>query len=171
MKDYLAIGQVLKPHGIKGGIKVRVLSDHPDRFHDEKHIYRMQNNEYVKVNIESVSGEGDSTILFLDGVNSREDVEAMRREFFYIKRSEAKPLPEGNYYISDLMGCKVVDTNEKELGKIVDIMQTGAVDVYTVKKDGKELLFPALKRLLTKVDIENRLIIVDAQVLKEVADI
>ncbi len=171
MKDYLAIGQAVKPHGIKGGIKVRVLSDYPDRFHDEKYIYRLQNNEYVKMNIQSVSGEGDSTILFLDGIKSREDVEAMRRELFYIKRSEAKPLPKGNYYISDLMGCKVLDTNEKELGNIVDVMQAGAVDVYTVKKNGKILLFPALKRLLIKVDIENKLIVVDAEVLKEVADI
>ncbi|MFZ5975904.1 MAG: ribosome maturation factor RimM [Bacillota bacterium] len=171
MEQFLVIGQVLRPHGVKGDVKVRVLSDVKDRFRGLRHIYMKLNDVYERRHIVSVLGEGDQTIVRLEGVSSRDAAEALRAQYIYVNREDAIPLQKDSYFICDLIGCAVADTEGDELGTLTDIMQSGAADVYVVQKDGRELLFPALKRLLVKVDIENRRIVVDAGVLKEVADI
>jgi 16S rRNA processing protein RimM len=171
MDKYLVIGQVLRPHGVKGGVKVRVLSDAPDRFSGLGYVYLKRGGAYERVPVDSVLGEGERTVVNLRGVNGRDAAEALRGEYLYVRREDAPPLPKDAYYVCDLVGCAVYDTEGAALGTLFDVLQTGAADVYVVKKDGRELLFPALRRLLVTVDIGRRRIVVDANVLREVADV
>ncbi len=85
-----------------------------------------------------------------------EMAERYRNKYLMIKREAAKALEADTYYIADLIGCTVVDTENKELGKIYDVIETGSNDVYWVKGSGKEeVLIPALKDIVVNVDIEN----------------
>jgi 16S rRNA processing protein RimM len=171
MEEYLAAGQVVRPHGVKGAVKVRVLSDDPGRFRGLERVYLEKSGGHEPVRVVSASGEGDNTIVFLEGANSRDAAEALRGAFLYVRRDQALPLPEGSWYISDLIGCVVEDSEGNALGILKDVMQAGAADVYVVHGGGRELLFPALKRLLLDVDVRAKKIVVDAAVLKEVADV
>ena len=171
MDKYLVIGQVLRPHGVKGGVKVRVLSDAPDRFTGLWHIYMKRRDTYERVPVDAVSGEGERTVVLFKGVADRDAAEALRGEYLYVRRADADSLPEGSYYVCDLIGCAVSDTEGNSLGTLSAVMQTGAADVFVVKNEGKELLFPALRRLLVTVDVERQRIVVDARVLREVADL
>jgi 16S rRNA processing protein RimM len=171
MDKYLAIGKILRPHGVKGGVKVRVLSDAPDRFTGLGHIYMKRRDTYERVPVDAVSGEGERTVVMFKGVADRDAAEALRGEYLYVRRADADSLPEGSNYVCDLIGCVVSDTEGNSLGTLVDVLQTGAADVYIVKSGGKELLFPALKRLLVTIDVQQKRIVVDARVLREVADL
>lgn len=171
MEEYLAAGQIVRPHGVKGAVKVRVLSDDPARFKGLRHVYLEKSGGYGPVRVLSASGEGDNTVVTLEGAGDRDAAEALRGAFLYVRRDEAPPLPEGSWYISDLMGCAVEDSDGNALGILKDVMQSGAADVYVVRDGERELLFPALKRLLLEVDVRAKKIVVDAAVLKEVADV
>ena len=84
-----------------------------------------------------------------------------------MERANASKRPEGRYFISDIIGCAVTDTEGKQYGKLTDVLETGANDVYVIKGD-KTLMVPALKKLLSSVDIQAKAIVLDAAVLEEV---
>ena len=91
----------------------------------------------------------------------------LRDHYICVDREHAVKLPEGRYFVVDLIGCTVSDTNGNDLGKLTDVLETGANDVYVISGE-KNLMVPALKKLLHKVDIENKHIDLDAAVLEEV---
>ena len=90
-----------------------------------------------------------------------------RNLYICVDRANAIKLPEGRYFISDIIGCAVTDTEGKQYGKLTDVLETGANDVYVIKGD-KTLMVPALKKLLSSVDIQAKAIVLDAAVLEEV---
>ena len=99
-------------------------------------------------------------ILKLKDVNTMNDAEELRNSIITIKRSK-KELPAGTYYIADLIGLDVYTDEGNLLGKVTDIYNTGANDIYTVKTlEGKEVLLPAIKDVIKQVDLQNEKIIV-----------
>jgi len=172
MNEYLRIGVVLKPQGVKGELKVQPLTDDPHRFAALKEVYiESKNGGHTPVGVASVSVREDAVYLTLTGVNDRNDAERLRNTYLCVDRSHAVKLPKGRYFVCDLIGCKVVDTNGCELGTLSDVLQTGAADVYAVRGASKDKNFmvPALKKLLHSVDVEAKCIILDAEVLPQVA--
>ena len=109
----------------------------------------------------------DAVMLWLSASESREQAEMLRDHYICVDREHAVKLPEGRYFVVDLIGCTVVDTNGNELGKLTDVLETGANDVYVISGE-KNLMVPALKKLLHKVDVESKHIELDAAVLEEV---
>ena len=164
-KDLLIVGEVVKPQGIKGEVKVMALTDDPRQLSERPSVLL----HGKVVNVLSSRVDKGMVVLRLEGVEDRDAAENLRGQKLYIQRNEAEPLPEGHYYIVDLLGCTVSDDAGKELGILNDILQNGPKDVYIVKGQKGTVLFPALKDLLLDIDIHAKRIMVSAGRLGEVA--
>lgn len=157
MTEFLRIGQIINTHGVMGDVKVMPLTDDMMRFKKLKEVYLNGN----KVKIENVKFLKDKVVLKLEGINSMNEAEKykFKRPYLEVRRDEAIELPEDTYFIADLIGCVVKDTEGFEYGKIADVIKTGANDVYWVKGN-KEILVPALKEFAPEVDVKNKLVII-----------
>ncbi len=161
MKKYLKAGTITQPFGIKGETKVYPLTDDPALFKKLKKVYMEKSGEYVEYQIESARMALPLVIVKLKGIDTPEDVRAYRQKDLYILREDASPLAEGEYYFADIIGMEVVDDTGVNRGKITDILQTGANDVYEITADdGSSFLLPAIKDCIIKVDMaENKILI------------
>lgn len=168
MKEYVKIGFVLKPQGVRGEIKVEPLTDNPDRFYDLDKV--MCQGKQIKQSyiVESCAVRMGSVYLKLQGIHDRTAAEALRGSYLCVSKEHAIELPEGHHFIFDLIGCEIIDTMGQRLGILKEILQNGAADVYVIKGE-RGCLLPALRRLIVSEDIESKQIIVDATVLSEVA--
>ena len=162
LSPYLLIGEILKPQGLNGQVKLRPLTDDPRRFSALDHAYFCEHGEYRRVTADAPAVRGEFAFLRLDGASSREDAEKQRGQKIYIDRDSAAVLNADANFIEDLIGCAVVGTDGSAIGKLTDIMQPGANDVYVIQTPRGELLLPALKAVVPSVDAEARVILVDA---------
>ncbi|WP_138295754.1 MULTISPECIES: ribosome maturation factor RimM [unclassified Clostridium] len=168
MQQYMVVGQVLKPQGIKGELKVRPITDDPDRFYDLQEVRIAQGRDYAVYPVQGVRVHEGFCYLRLAGVEDRNAAEALRDQLLYIDRSQAVKLPEGRYFICDLEGCQVVDETGAAIGVLDEVIQTGANDVYMIKGEKQAYMLPALKTLILAVDIEKGMITVRREGLMEV---
>jgi len=167
MKKFLMIGQIVKPQGVRGEIKVLPMTDDPERYLDLEYVFLDEKGE-TQLEVTGARIREGFAYITLDGITDRDQVERMRNMFLYIDRANAAPLPEGRYYVADLIGMQVSDDKGNELGKLVDVMQAGGNDVYEVK--GKRVFrFPAIKKVLKNVDIEEDKLTLDSEVLSQIA--
>ena len=161
MEKYLEIGQIVNTFGIKGQVKVVPFTDDINRFDELKEIFVEKKNELKLFQIEQVSYSKNMVILKLKGIENPEEAEKLRNCYLKIDRKNAKKLPEGTYFIADLIGLEVYTDENILLGKLEDIYNTGSSDIYVIKNDvGKQILLPAIKEVLKQVDLENKKIIV-----------
>ncbi len=164
--EYLKIGLILKPQGIRGEIKVLPLTDDPHRFIGLKQAFLSEEKKPVRIMGARVGK--DAVYLFLEKIYDRTAAESVRGQFIYIDREHAVKLPEGRYFIADLIGCEAVDLNGNRLGILKEVLQPGANDVYIVQRpDGSELLIPVVDAFIKDIDIKSRKITVDASMLQE----
>ena len=161
MEKYLEIGQIVNTFGIKGQVKVKPFTDDINRFDELKEVYVEKKHELKLFQIEKVNYSKNMVILKLKGIETPEQAETLRNSYLKINRKDAKKLPEGTYYIADLIGLDVYTDEVKFLGKVDYIYNAGSSDIYVVKDEqGKEVLLPAIKDVLKQVDLENGKIIV-----------
>lgn len=155
MKDFLSVGQIINTHGVRGELKVYPLTDDIKRFRKLKNVYI----DSVLKNIVWCKLQSDKVILKIEGIDSIEEAQKYKNKYIEVSREEAVKLSEGEYFIADIIGCKVFDSNNTELGTVYDVIKTGSNDVYWVK--GKtEVLVPALKDIVLNIDVnENKIII------------
>lgn len=157
MKDLISIGQITKPHGVRGEVKVLSLTDSLQRFRELDKVLI----DGKEVAITSVKLQSDRAILKLEGVDNMDQADELRNKYLEVKRENAMELDEDSYYIADLLDCVVYDTDGEELGKVYQVIETGSNDVYWVKGEGKkDVLIPALKTIVEEVDIENGKIVI-----------
>lgn len=169
LSEYLLIGQVLRPQGIKGQVKVRPDTDDPERFLDLNSVFLKAGDAFQEVPVEEVSIRPDGVYLRLNGAPDRDAAERQRGLMLYIDRAHAVALEENENFICDLIGCRVVDLQGNELGSIRDVLQPGGNDVYVIKTPRGEMLLPALRHVIPTVDVKNGLVTVDEKRLPEVA--
>ena len=163
MKKFPLIGQAVKPQGVRGEIKVLPATDDVERFCDLENVFLDEKGEICK-KVESARTREGFAYVKLEGVDDRDEAECLRGCSLYIDRAHAVPLPEGRYYISDLIGMRVEDETGAELGRLSDVMQAGGNDVYEVA-GGRTFRFPALKRVLKSVDVENGVYVVSGRAM------
>ncbi|AKA69930.1 ribosome maturation factor RimM [Clostridium scatologenes] len=155
MKQFVTVGQIINTHGIKGELKVYPLTDDLRRFRKLQKVYV----EGVEKSVVWCKLQTDKVILKIEGIDSVEEAMKYKEKYLDVSREDAVKLPEGSYFIADIIGCSVVGENGVEYGKIADVIKTGSNDVYWIK-EGKELLIPALKDIIIDMDIENKKIII-----------
>ncbi len=160
----LVVGTVLKPQGIRGEIKIKPFTDSAETFRAFKRVF-LGGEEYKVLSVRT----GDGFVyLGLRGVPDRNAAELLRGREVTILREEAPALPEGSYYIADLLGSEIVTETGEVLGTLTGITQA-STDVYTMSANGREILFPAAKGVVQQVDVENKKITVDRKRFFEVA--
>ena len=156
MQDKFEVGKIVNTFGIKGEVKVALYTENINNFKKGNKIY--VNNKEMQ--IEKSRLQKNMLILKLKGVDNMTDAEDLRDSIITVERNK-KELPSGTYYIADLIGLDVYTDEGNLLGKIIDIYNTGANDIYTVKTlKGKEVLLPAIKDVIKQVDLQNEKIIV-----------
>ena len=156
MEDLLQVGIITSTHGVRGEVKVYPTTDDPRRFRRLKEVVLDTGKEKLNLEIEGVKFFKQFVILKFKGLDNINDIEKYRQKILYVTRKNAVRLQKDEYFIADLIGLTVQDENGKELGKVKDVIETGANDVYEVEMaDGRSLLLPAIKQCILNVDVEN----------------
>lgn len=149
------IGIIGAPHGVRGEMRARIVSDFPDRVATLSHVYLGPETERRR--LLGVRGSGDATIIRVGGIASRDVAAHYRGMPLYMDIRDVQPLGEDENYWYELIDMLVVTPEGEPLGVLTSILQTGANDVYVVTQpDGKELLLPALKDVILDVDVPNK---------------
>lgn len=167
MEGYLRVGMILRPHGVRGAVKLLPLTEDLSRFRRLKSCFLERDGAYVPIEVQAASPQQDGVILQLSCAHTREEAEGLRNLYVCVDRAHAVKLPPGRYFVTDMIGCRVEDSQGKPLGVLQEVLETGANDVYVIQGD-RQLLVPALKKLLTLVDVAHKRIVLDAAVLEEV---
>lgn len=154
---FVVVGKFRKPHGIQGEIRMSVLTDYPDLISPGKMVYvGPQNQAYT---IKALRWHGGDLLLSLEELPDRTAVEIFRNVMVSMKSSDIPELPEGEYYLHQLVGMEVVTDQDEVLGNLEEILITGANDVYLVRTPaGKELLLPAIDEVVKEIDLEQGMI-------------
>ena len=157
IKEYLEIGKITSTHGIKGEVRVQPWCDSPEFMKKFKTLYFDKKGE-KPVSV-SCRPNGNMVIMKMQGVDTVEEASKYREKILYMKRSDAK-LPEGTWFIQELIDCKVVDADDENIshGILSDVSETGANDVWHITKEDKEYLIPAIPSVVISTDIVEGII-------------
>ncbi len=170
LSEYLLIGEITKPQGIAGEVKVLSHTDDPDRFLNLTQVYVQSGSEYEPKPIAHARVGGGDVFLTFPGVTDRDMAEKLRGLKLYVDRAHAVALSEDENFICDLIGCEAVDTNGNVIGKLVDVLQPGgSTDVYVFDTPRGRMMMPALKAAIPTVDVKARKMVLNADKLQEVA--
>lgn len=151
---FLAVGKLRRPHGLHGEIFMDVLTDFPERLHHGMILY--VGPEYHPLLLTSHRWHGIALLITFEGFETPEQVGELRNQFAYVTAVDRPPLPEGEYYHHQLIGLRVVSEDGEWLGKVTEILTTGANDVYVVRPEiGKEILIPAVDEFIQAIDLER----------------
>lgn len=157
MEELLKVGAITTTHGVRGEVKVFPMTDDVRRFKKCRELILDTEREKKTLKVAGVKFFKQFVILKFEGYDSIEAVEPFRRKELYVTRANAVPLKKDEYFIADLVGLHVVDEQERELGILTDVIETGANDVYAVETpEGKEILFPAIKECILSVDLAEQ---------------
>ncbi len=153
MEKYLEVGKIVTTHGVKGDVKVIPWCDTANFICDFETLYT-KNGEH-SFHVIRARVLGNMAILRFEGIDNPNKAEELRQTVLYIDRDDAK-LPEGSYFVADLIGLSVYDEEGKLYGKIKDVLKTGANDVYEIISDENKLYYiPAIPDVVLNTDIEG----------------
>jgi len=160
---HLILGEVLRPHGVRGELRVRLLTDYPERIDKLESIYLGEdpNGKVTRYTVESMRMNQQYGLLKLKGIDDRTEAERYRQLLVMIDLKNAVPLEAGEFYLYELIGLEVHTESGDVLGTLTEVLETGANDVYVVKgpKYG-EVLVPVLPHTIIKTDIAAKQVIV-----------
>lgn len=164
--DKIVIGKVIKPQGIKGEIKVDITASDKQLASKLKEIY-LDNDSYTVISVKNLV---NGVFFKLKGVDDRNQAELLRGKQVSFKRDKMPKLEEGRYLIADVIGSEII-AGENVVGILENILQYGAADVYVVKgvNNYKDFMFPCLKKVLVKVDTDNKKIYLNNEILEQIA--
>ena len=150
-REYLAVGRVLRPHGVRGGLMVRAYSEAIRSLEPDSPVLLGEDRRPEQV--QSIRPHRGQFLLYLRGCSDREMAETFRDADVQVRLEDAAPLPEGVYYHWQILGLQVVTEQGQSLGELVEILETGANDVYVVRDAaGRERLLPAIRSVVAQVD-------------------
>jgi 16S rRNA processing protein RimM len=147
----LRIGVVVRAHGVRGEIRVRPETDFPERFRTIKRVLVMRGGEPVGHDIQHVRAAGDAFLVKLAGVDTARQARELAGAPLHISAEEASELPEGRFYVDDVIGLEVLSTDGQRLGRVAEVLRTGANDVYVVRGGAREILVPAVRDVVAEL--------------------
>jgi 16S rRNA processing protein RimM len=148
---YLVVGFLRRAHGVQGEMIMDLHTDFPERFRSGRKLF--VGEEHKAMTVEDVRSHAKGLLIKFKGIETPEETARFRNQWVYIKATDAPPLPEGQIYQHELFGFQVLDENETLLGELVEIIETGANDVYVVRNEaGKEILLPAIPSVILELD-------------------
>lgn len=166
MLDYLTVGYVLRPRGIKGEVKIEPLTDNMEQFEAWKTLYIEGAEGYLPLEIKAKRYIKNHVYLYFHGYDNTDKAEKLRGKYLWIPKKLLGDLPDDSFFVADIIGCSIFTGQGQNLGIVDRVLHTGSNDVYVSKNLNKEILIPALKKTVLDVDIQAKKIIVDAHELK-----
>jgi 16S rRNA processing protein RimM len=151
---FLVIGRVIKPHGVRGEVRVEIISDLPERFTWLETVY-VGEDLPQPVGVESVRFHKNFVLVKLDGYDTRETAATLRAQLLQVPEDEAIPLDEGEYYLYQLVGLAVYTDEGEHLGELVEVLETKANNVFVVVGPRGEVLLPDTDEIVLDIDFEN----------------
>lgn len=154
---FLVIGRLIRPHGIRGEMRAAVYTQVPERFTWLEQIYlarEADDPQPTRHELRSVRFHKGSALLRLGGYETRDDLEVLRGMWLLVPDTEAIPLEEGEVFHYDLEGLSVVTDQGEALGTLVEILETGANEVFIIRGQEGEILLPNIEEVVLKVDLE-----------------
>lgn len=152
-KEFIEAGKIVGTHGIRGMVRIQPWADDGQFLSVFDTLYTENGKNPLK--IDKIQPHGNVVIAAIDGVDSVEKAEKLRNKVVFIKREDAD-IPAGRYFVSELIGCKVFDSEtNREYGVLCDVSKTGANDVWHIKNREKEYLLPAIDEVIGSVDIDK----------------
>jgi len=167
--DLIVVGKLGRPRGVHGEIYVTPMTDYPDRFVGMSAIHVRNRKEWQSREIAESRMISGRPVIRFEGIDSPEQAAKLTNHELGIQRDQLVSLPEGQNFLFDLVGCKVVDSEtEQEIGEIVEVYQYPANDVYVIKTtDGKSLSLAAVKQFVRHIDVAGKKVVVLAEGLVE----
>lgn len=157
-RSYIAVGHIVAPHGIRGEVKVELMTDFPERYRPGARLYLgdLDGIAVTPVQVQAARPHKNVMLVKLDTVPDRNAAELLRDQYLLIPEAQIMPLGEHENYVHDLIGLQVVAQDGEELGELTEILFTRANDVYVVVGPAGELLLPALREVVLQVDLIAR---------------
>lgn len=154
-KQYLECAIIINTHGVRGDVKLESLCDSPEVLAGLKRVFVLENGKYREIKVTHTSVFKQFVLATLEGVNDMDQAAAMKGTTLYAARDDFE-LEEGDYFIADLIGLPVIDIDSgKSYGKIKDVINRGASDIYVVNTPDGERMMPAVEEFVKKIDLEN----------------
>lgn len=152
---YLECGKIINTHGIKGAVKLESWCDSPETLADLEYIYLKSGDGFEKRRVISATVMKRHVMAYIEGITDIDSAAAMKETVVYADREDI-PLEEGDFFISDLIGLPVIDVDSGiEYGKISEVFNTGASDIYTVKTEDGERMIPAVPEFIIEINVER----------------
>lgn len=158
--DWVVMGRIAAPFGVKGWVKVQPYSDDPGTLMDFESWRVGRGEQQTNYTVETIQDHGKALVAKLAGIDDRDAAYALRGQEISVAKSALPPPEEGEYYWSDLVGLTVVNREGVELGKVDSLMESGANDLLVVK-GAREHLIPFVAAFVGKVDLAGARIEVD----------
>lgn len=150
--EFLVVGKLRAPHGVHGELMMEVITDFPERLHPGIQLYIGENHRSYR--LRSLRAHAKGLLVAFDGLETPEAAGVLRNHLVYVSTSSLPPLAEGEYYHHELIGLDVFSDEGSLLGKLVEIMDTAANDVYVVRPQiGADLLLPAIESVILNIDL------------------
>ena len=163
----ITIGQVSRVRGIRGEMVVAPLTDDTRRFSELKRVLLSKDERIAEFEVEQVrvgltTGRlKEKVLLKLKGVENLEEAKRLVGSFLEIEKEDLTQLPKGRYFIFDIIGLKVVTTEDKKVGTVKEVISLPANDVYVVEGDQKEYDIPAIKEIVKKIDLKKKVMVIE----------
>ncbi|MGC2422985.1 MAG: ribosome maturation factor RimM [Nitrospirota bacterium] len=151
------VGIVLKTIGLKGELKIKPLTDNPDRYSEGAKVWAEVEGGKppLPLTVRSSRAAGRDIAVYFDEIGSIEEAEGFRGKELFVPESDVPPLPEGEYYQYQVLGLEVYASSGRLLGKVSDIIEAGEKDVYVVRGGGKEYLIPVTDEAVEEIDVKG----------------
>ena len=168
--EYIQIGEIVRPQGIRGEVKLRAMCSDPAYYAQLESVYLQRGAQYTPARVLKGRCQNGFAVLLLEGVPDRNAAEALRGCGVYVDRAHAMELGEDENLIGDLIGLRAEDTRGNSVGTLREVLRPNAVcDVYVFDTPRGEMMLPALKRVVLRVEVEAGRMVLDENVLDEVA--
>lgn len=157
--DLVPLGKIIKPHGVKGELKVFLYNDRSSTLKEGLYIWFKLDEKFVKYSVNNLRGiTKKSQILKIKEVDTFDQAMIISKKEFFVSRNDFEELDENSFYLNDLIGCDVFDEKNQSLGKILDVLNFPANDVLLISYEDKEIMVPFVEDFILLFDLDNRLV-------------
>lgn len=154
--DLLEVGKIVNTHGLRGEVKVVPCTDYPEVFEDIDFVYVKKKSEYERLDVKGIKYQKNNLIVRFSQITDINMAEKYKNQVIYAEREILGELPDGVYYIADLIGLDIVTEDGEKIGTVSDVFNTGSNDIYEVKREGKKnLLLPVIDDVVLNIDVEG----------------
>jgi 16S rRNA processing protein RimM len=162
-RDLIAVGRIARPVGVRGEVKVNLLTDDPHRLDGEGEVFiGTQEVDAERFSIERIRMMNGSWVAAFAGVETRDAAEQLRDRYVFVPERDAPKAKTGAYRVDDIIGCTVVTTEGRSVGTVGDVLALPANDVWIVRQGDREYMVPAVRAIIRVVDVPGKRIVVTA---------